>query len=368
MRVRPAPAGAPLRGLDRCRLRGRARAGPRRSPRPARCPTSTRLSDEHETRVSLALSGPSGARRTALERLPASCAGAADGCLVDLRLGGHRAGRRPPPRALGAAAAARRRGAARPAPGRAWEHGRFDGPVPARRAARPRHLVETLETAHTWAALGSSTGRSATRSSARFATRARPGSSCATSRTSTATARRSTSRSSLARAPRRRARAVASGQDGRLRRDRRRGRRRSPTTTRSAATTRPGCAPRSASRGRGAARGQGAPRPGRDHEPGQAAGLRLPIRHSSLLSPGAAPWPPSAGGTEVRGTAPRSTVSPGICSSRSPMSASCASRCGLSWASRISAASSRLSTSDTVDELNPGDQQGLPPTRSRTGL
>ena len=56
-RVRPAPGAAPLRGLDGRRLRLRGARSCARSPRPTRSRTWCALSDQAETRLSLALSG-----------------------------------------------------------------------------------------------------------------------------------------------------------------------------------------------------------------------------------------------------------------------------------------------------------------------
>jgi alkyldihydroxyacetonephosphate synthase len=116
-------------------------------------PDVVRVSDESETRVSLALSGTGGVKRAA--------AGAylrlrrrAGGCIVICGWEGE------------AEAVARRRsvgsrllrsgGAAYlgTAPGNAWERGRYDGPYLRDELLDLGYLVETLETAHTWSRLG----------------------------------------------------------------------------------------------------------------------------------------------------------------------------------------------------------------------
>jgi alkyldihydroxyacetonephosphate synthase len=113
----------------------------------------TRLSDEAETRVSLALSGTTGVRRAALGaylRLRRRhggcliiCGWEGEGDSVDRR------------RAVSARLL--RGGGAAPlgeAPGRAWERGRFEGPYLRDELMDLGYLVETLETSHTWSRLG----------------------------------------------------------------------------------------------------------------------------------------------------------------------------------------------------------------------
>ncbi|MFL5871512.1 MAG: FAD-binding oxidoreductase [Solirubrobacterales bacterium] len=113
----------------------------------------TRLSDESETRVSLALSRTTGTRRAAFEaylRLRRRrggclmiCGWEGDGESVDRR------------RSI-SARLLRKGGAAAlgEAPGRAWERGRFEGPYLRDELMDLGYLVETLETAHTWSRLG----------------------------------------------------------------------------------------------------------------------------------------------------------------------------------------------------------------------
>ncbi len=116
-------------------------------------PDVIRVSDEEETEVSLALSGPRG--------LAGSLFGGylglrrkRGGCLVVVGLEGDEesVARR---RAL-AVRELRRGGAAYlgQAAGRSWEHGRFQGPYLRDTLMGMGAMVETLETSHTWSRLG----------------------------------------------------------------------------------------------------------------------------------------------------------------------------------------------------------------------
>ena len=90
----PAPGGAPLRGVRRCRLRGRRRAF-RELVQAGAAPDVARLSDESETRVSLALPAATASRRS---RSAATCGRAARRRLPrDRRLGGTVERTAPPP-------------------------------------------------------------------------------------------------------------------------------------------------------------------------------------------------------------------------------------------------------------------------------
>jgi alkyldihydroxyacetonephosphate synthase len=115
-------------------------------------PDVTRLSDETETRVSLAMAGASGARRALLEaylRLRRR----AGGCIVICGWEGERESverRRAISTRLLRSGGAVSLGSA---PGRAWERGRFDGPYLRDELLDHGYLVETLETAHTWSRL-----------------------------------------------------------------------------------------------------------------------------------------------------------------------------------------------------------------------
>jgi alkyldihydroxyacetonephosphate synthase len=116
-------------------------------------PDVIRVSDEEETEVSLALSGPRG--------LAGSLFGGylglrrkRGGCLIVVGLEGEEesVARR---RAL-AVRELRRGGAAYlgQAAGRSWEHGRFQGPYLRDTLMEMGAMVETLETSHTWSRLG----------------------------------------------------------------------------------------------------------------------------------------------------------------------------------------------------------------------
>jgi alkyldihydroxyacetonephosphate synthase len=115
-------------------------------------PDVTRLSDEAETRVSLALSGTSGLRRSLFDaylRLRRRHGG----CLMICGWEGERESveRR---RAL-SARLLRSGGAASlgEAPGRAWERGRYQGPYLRDELMDLGYMIETLETSHTWSRL-----------------------------------------------------------------------------------------------------------------------------------------------------------------------------------------------------------------------
>ncbi len=115
-------------------------------------PDVIRLSDEEETEVSLALSGPRGAAGTFFSGY-LGLRRRRGGCLIVVGLEGdeesvaHR-------RAL-AVRALRRGGAAYlgQAAGRSWEHGRYQGPYLRDTLIGMGAMVETLETSHTWSRL-----------------------------------------------------------------------------------------------------------------------------------------------------------------------------------------------------------------------
>ena len=287
VRVRPAAARAPLRGLDRGELRGRCRDRPRARPGPGPARRDPRLRR----------GGDAGSRWRSRARAASPAA------LFGGYLGLRRRARRLPDRSSASRATrSRSPGAARwrsarcarggaaylgQAAGRSWEHGRYQGPYLRDTLMEMGAMVETLETSHTWiaagrAARGGRRARSATRSPAR----ARPGLVfCHLSHAYADGA--SLYFTFISRAPpRRRDRAVAAGQAGRLRGDRRQRRHDHPPPR-----GRP--RPRPLHGGRGGAdrarRRCGAvkerARPGRDHEPRQAA-ARLTWRCASLR-----PWP-----------------------------------------------------------------------------
>jgi alkyldihydroxyacetonephosphate synthase len=116
-------------------------------------PDVIRISDEEETEVSLALSGPRGLSGTLFDGY-LGLRRRRGGCLVVVGLEGDEesVARR---RAL-AVRALRHGGAAYlgPAAGRSWEHGRFQGPYLRDTLMGMGAMVETLETSHTWARLG----------------------------------------------------------------------------------------------------------------------------------------------------------------------------------------------------------------------
>ena len=152
-RVRPAPeAGryeawiAPDFGQGMELARELAQAGA--------LPDVLRVSDEEETRVSLALSGAEGAAARLLGAY-LGLRNRRDGCIVicgwegdELGLGRRRAASVEILRRSGAVALGRRGG-------EAWRRGRFDGPYLRDELMDLGYLVETLETAHIWAGLGS---------------------------------------------------------------------------------------------------------------------------------------------------------------------------------------------------------------------
>ena len=116
-------------------------------------PDVVRVSDQGETRFSLALSGAAGAKRALLSsylRLRRR----AGGCLIVCGWEGE-------PEAVErrhalSARVLRSGGAAAlgAAPGRAWERGRYEAPYLRDELLDVGYLVETLETAHTWSRLG----------------------------------------------------------------------------------------------------------------------------------------------------------------------------------------------------------------------
>ena len=116
-------------------------------------PDVIRVSDEEETRVSLAMSGPSGLARRALDRY-LGLRGRRDGSLMIVGVEGE-----------GESVARRRALAARElrtggavylgqGAGRSWARGRYRGPYLRDGLLDAGAMVETLETAHTWTRLG----------------------------------------------------------------------------------------------------------------------------------------------------------------------------------------------------------------------
>jgi alkyldihydroxyacetonephosphate synthase len=116
-------------------------------------PDLIRVSDEEETRISLALSGPRGPTAALFDAYLA-LRRRRGGCLVIVGIeGGEEAVARR--RAL-TVRELRRGGAAYlgQAAGRSWEHGRYQGPYLRDTLMDMGAIVETLETAHAWSRLG----------------------------------------------------------------------------------------------------------------------------------------------------------------------------------------------------------------------
>ena len=213
-------------------------------------PDVFRLSDREETRMSLAMSGTDGLATARLRLLPAP-ARPQRGLHPDLRLERRpRVGRAPPQPRRARDPRRRRPRTSGQTPGASWERGRFEGPLPARDAARPRALRrDARDLAHVVAPRRALRGGRRRAALVARRARGRPGIVlCHVSHLYPDGA--SLYFTWIARAAhRRRARAVARRQGGRLRGDRRRAAARSPTTTPSAATTSPTWPPRSASSG-----------------------------------------------------------------------------------------------------------------------
>ncbi len=200
LRVRPLPAPAPLRGLVVPR---RSRRAPRRCARSSRrdaSPDVARLSDEEETRLTMALAS-SGVAAERLGRRYLRARGHERGCSRSSAGRATADERRAPPRPhRRSCCAPRRRVALGTRPGRAWQRGRFAAPYLRDDLLDRGVMVETLETATTWTqparALRRRRRRPARRADGpRHAAR----SSSATSPTSTRRAPRCTSPSSPAR-------------------------------------------------------------------------------------------------------------------------------------------------------------------------
>ena len=116
-------------------------------------PDVLRLSDRDETRVSLAMSGLEGLRKSAFEGY-LKLRGRGEGCMVIVGWEGERES---VARRRELSAAALRRGGAVPlgrSPGRAWERGRYEGPYLRDLLMDEGVMVETLETSHTYARIG----------------------------------------------------------------------------------------------------------------------------------------------------------------------------------------------------------------------
>ena len=273
LRVRPAPARRVYEGAFFETFAAASQALRALAQRHA-APDVARLSDEPETRMSLALAGAGGLKGR-LGRAYLGLRGYRGGCLAILGFEGEpRGGRERRARALGWCA---RHGGlpVGSSPGRGVAGGALRGAVPARRAADPRRDGRDAGDRHPWSNAGA---RCTARWAAAIARRAGRGGTpglvmCHVSHLYETGA--SLYFTFLARQRRRRDRAVAAVKEAAGQRDHRRAAARSPTTTPSASTTRPGWRGRSARAGVAALRALKAELdPGRDHEPGQAAALR----------------------------------------------------------------------------------------------
>lgn len=116
-------------------------------------PDVFRLSDHDETRVSLAMSGLEGLKRSLFEGY-LKLRGRSEGSMVIVGWEGDResVGRR-----REVSAAVMRRADAVPlgrSPGEAWEHGRYEGPYLRDLLMDEGLMVETLETSHTYSRIG----------------------------------------------------------------------------------------------------------------------------------------------------------------------------------------------------------------------
>ncbi|HWA65271.1 MAG TPA: FAD-binding oxidoreductase [Mycobacteriales bacterium] len=151
LRVRPIPATTHYEGWvvrsweDGTRLvRTLVQDGPK--------PDVLRLSDEDETRISLALSGTSGAKKRAMDAW-LRLRGASGGCLVIVGFEGPAADVRHRRRGIRRVMRAGHAVGLGTAAGKSWEHNRFSGPYLRDTLLDEGVLAETLETATTWSKL-----------------------------------------------------------------------------------------------------------------------------------------------------------------------------------------------------------------------
>ena len=273
LRVRPAAA---RRAATRAGRSAASRRAARRSAcwsRRAPPPDVARLSDEDETRLTMALAATGSATERAGPRATCGCAATR---AAASRSSASRARRTSVERRRRRTAALLRAGggvALGHRPGRGLAAGAASRAPYLRDELLDRGvMVETLETATTWTNLG--TLYAAVREALRGALGGRgtpPLVMCHVSHLYPSGA--SLYFTFMARQEAgRRARPVARRQDRGLATRSSRTAARSPTTTRSGATTRRGCTAEVGELGRrGAARREGAARPGRDHEPREAA-------------------------------------------------------------------------------------------------
>ena len=168
LRVRPAPRERDYEGVFFEDFERRRRRRCASSPSEHALPDVARLSDEQETRMSLALAGSGGVKRR-LGRAYLGARGYGGGCLAILGFEGapeelaHGAPRAP------ALLRALRRARAGRSPGEAWLRSRFAAPYLRDDLLTQGVMVETFETAAQWSQLGalhrSVAGRSPRRSS-----------------------------------------------------------------------------------------------------------------------------------------------------------------------------------------------------------
>ncbi|HEX5761615.1 MAG TPA: FAD-binding oxidoreductase [Solirubrobacterales bacterium] len=148
VRVRPAPAVRRYEGWIAESFEAGAEIVRALAQGPG-LPTVVRVSDEEETRASLALSGPRGAARTLFQRY-LRLRGRGGGALIIV---GYEGEGESVARERALAVRALRRGGGAylgQAAGRSWEHGRFHGPYLRDTLMDMGAMVETLETSHTW--------------------------------------------------------------------------------------------------------------------------------------------------------------------------------------------------------------------------
>ena len=116
-------------------------------------PDVVRVSDREETEISLAMSGLEGLKKAGLERY-LKLRRRGNGCMV---IAGWEGERESVDRRREVSRRILRKGGAVPlgaSPGRAWEHGRYNGPHLRDSLIDAGVLVETLETAHQYSRIG----------------------------------------------------------------------------------------------------------------------------------------------------------------------------------------------------------------------
>jgi alkyldihydroxyacetonephosphate synthase len=151
VRVRPAPASRRYEAWVAADF-GTACDLVRELAQRDRLPDIVRISDESETRTSLALSGTSAAKRILLDAY-LTVRRRRGGCIV---ICGWEGDSESVDRRRSHALAIMRRGLVPigESPGRAWEHGRYEGPYLRDELMDLGYFVDTLETSHVWSRLG----------------------------------------------------------------------------------------------------------------------------------------------------------------------------------------------------------------------